>query len=52
MRMTGILTPEALGLFLYFVMPGIVVVKVHDLIVPTTTRDASAAFLDAMGGNA
>ncbi len=48
MGMTGILTPETLALFLYFVVPGIVVVKVYDLIVPTTRRDASAAFLDAL----
>lgn len=47
--MNGILTPETLALFLYFVVPGIVVVKVYDLIVPTTRRDASAAFLDALG---
>ena len=48
MGMTGILTPETLVLFLYFVVPGIVLVKVYDLIVPTTRRDASAAFLDAL----
>lgn len=47
-RMTGILTPETLSLFLYFVVPGIVVVKVYDLIVPSTRRDAGAAFLDAL----
>jgi len=46
--MSGILTPETLALFLYFVVPGIVLVKVYDLIVPTTRRDASAAFLDAL----
>jgi hypothetical protein len=48
MEMNGILTPETLALFLYFVVPGIVLVKVYDLIVPTTRRDASAAFLDAL----
>ncbi len=46
--MTAILTPETLTLFLYFVVPGIVAVKVYDLIVPTTRREASAAFLDAL----
>jgi len=46
--MTSILTPETLALFLYFVVPGIVLVKVYDLIVPTTRRDASSAFLDAL----
>lgn len=44
----GILTPEALALFLYFVVPGIVLVKVYDLLVPSARRDASAAFLDAL----
>ena len=46
--MSGILTPETLALFLYFVVPGIVLVKVYDLIVPTTRRAAGAAFLDAL----
>ncbi|MDP9478384.1 MAG: DUF6338 family protein [Actinomycetota bacterium] len=44
----GILTPEALALFLYFVVPGIVLVKVYDLLVPSARREASAAFLDAL----
>lgn len=46
--MRGILTPETLALFLYFVLPGLVLVKVYDLIVPTSRRDASAAFLDGL----
>lgn len=46
--MPEILTPEALALFLYFVVPGLVLVKVYDLIVPTNRREASAAFLDSL----
>jgi hypothetical protein len=46
--MSWILTPEALALFLYFVVPGLVLVKVYDLIVPTNRRDAGSAFLDSL----
>lgn len=46
--MPGILTPEALALFLYFVVPGLVLVKVYDLIVPSNRREATAAFLDSL----
>jgi hypothetical protein len=46
--MRGTLTPEALALFLYFVVPGLVLVKVYDLIVSTNRRDAGSTFLDAL----
>lgn len=45
--MSRILTPETLALALYFVVPGLVLVKVYNLIVPTNRREAGSSFPDA-----
>jgi hypothetical protein len=41
-----ILTPEALALFLFFVVPGFVMIRTYDLIVPTERRNFGESFVD------
>lgn len=40
--------PQKLGLFLLFVLPGFISLKVYDLIVPAERRDFSKALVDAV----
>lgn len=46
--MASLLTPEVLVLFLYFVVPGFVLVKVYDLVVPTERRNFGDSFIDVV----
>jgi hypothetical protein len=46
--MTDLLTPEALEAFLFFVVPGFVAMKSHDLLVPSETRSWGDSLLEAV----
>lgn len=46
--MARLLTPEALVLVLYFVVPGFVLIQTYDLIVPTERRNFVQAFVDVV----
>ncbi len=46
--MPGFLAPEALVLLLYFVVPGFVLLRTYDLIVPAERRNFSQAFVDVV----
>jgi|GEM_PF-1983001 len=44
----NILKPDTLTLFLYFVLPGFVAVKVYDLLIPTERRDFGASLIEVV----
>ncbi|MGH2345135.1 MAG: DUF6338 family protein [Chloroflexota bacterium] len=44
----NILEPNTLTLFLYFVVPGFVAIKVFDLLIPTERRDFGAALIEVV----
>lgn len=46
--MPGFLAPETLVLILYFVVPGFVLLRTYDLIVPAERRDFTQAFVDVV----
>lgn len=46
--MAGLLTLDTLALFLVFVVPGFVAIKVHDLMVPALRRDFSQSILEVI----
>jgi len=44
----NILKPDTLTLFLYFVLPGFVAIKIYDLLIPTERRDFGAALIEVV----
>lgn len=46
--MADLLAPEKLNLFLFFVVPGFVSLKVYDLMVPSARRDFSASIIEVI----
>lgn len=46
--MAGLLTPETLVLVLYFVVPGFMLIRTYDLIIPTERRNFTQAFVDVV----
>jgi len=46
--MQDLVTPERLGLFLVFVVPGFVAMKTHDLLIPAAARNWGSSLVDAI----
>lgn len=46
--MGDLLTPETLDLFLFFVVPGFVAMKLHDLLVPSETRNWGDSLIEVV----